>query len=210
VAERDRLAKPLYGELEADERLDDDLDLLLTIVARHDYAVDLQLVTTEPLQVLAAARGQEGVLAVLSGTELVLEPLTGTGVLNAVAALIGECPPGPGAPVSMPRATYAEAMDGFARSGYSGFETALAVGGITGRAVRAVSTMVESRRIGAGQVAASGPGGRSPVVNWFDTEAGRYVVTVQQDDEERVTIEPGDQQRLLDRVDALLDEVTGH
>ncbi|WP_158895345.1 ESX secretion-associated protein EspG [Amycolatopsis anabasis] len=209
IAERDELAQGVYAGLEADEDLDDEIGELLFPLADPDFSVDMQLVTTECLQILAVSRGNSGVLAVRSEAEVVLEPLRGEGVLTAVAGLMGELPPGPGEPVSMPRAAYAEALDGFARAGYSGFENALASGGVTGRAVRAVATLVESPRTAAGQLAANGPRERSEVLNWFDTEAGRYLVTVQQGAEQWVTIEPAHPRRLQHRIAELLDSVTG-
>lgn len=67
-------------------------------------------------------------------------------------------------------------MNAFASDGYEGFTAALARAGVVGRAVRALSSIVDSPRACSGQLAANGPAGRSPIVTWFDTEAGRYGV----------------------------------
>ncbi|WP_020668803.1 ESX secretion-associated protein EspG [Amycolatopsis nigrescens] len=212
VDERDALAEQVYAGLEQDEQLDDDVDELLNRLVRPEFSVDVQLMADESLQVLAATRGgpaAPGVFAVLSEAELVLEPLPGNGLLPAVAGLLGELAPGPGAPVSMPRSAYSAAMGGFVRNGYGGFEAALAAAGVTGSAVRAVATLVESRRTAAGQLAANGPGGRrSPVLNLFDTEAGRYLVTLSGGTEQWVTVEPADQRRIMQRLTELLEDVT--
>lgn len=66
-------------------------------------------------------------------------------------------------------------------------------------------TIAESPIVASGQLAANGPGGRSPVLAWFDTQAGRYAVTTQGGTNPWATVTPADQRRLATRIAALAD-----
>lgn len=200
--------KGLHDGRELHPRLED----LLVMLVRNRYTVDGLLSVGRYLQVLAAARGEYGLLAVLTDDELRLEPVRG--VVDAVVSLVPEEKPGPGGPVSMPRALYEEAAQAYEGSGYVGFEAAMNRGGITGRGLRTVSTLVESGRHGGGQLAANsvdrlGRRTRTPVLNWFDTDAGRYLVYAERrrDREDWLTFAPGDSQRIAMRLKELVASV---
>jgi ESX secretion-associated protein EspG len=184
---------------------------LLTMLVRNTFTIDGQLSAGRPLRVLAAARGERGVLAVQSDDEVRLEPVRGTSVVGAVVALLPDEKPGPGGSVSLPRALFSTAAEAYANSGYLGFETALRNGGVVGRDLRGLFTLVESGRHGGGQLAANtvdGVGRRTPtpVLNWFDTEAGRYLVYAERrrDGEEWLTCAPGDSSRIAHRLTELV------
>ncbi|MEC3976717.1 ESX secretion-associated protein EspG [Amycolatopsis sp. H20-H5] len=181
-AERGELGVTVFAKLAeagfADgDDLDPELEDLFVLLGSPALSVDALVVGEQPWRLLAAVRGAHGVLAVLDEDELVLEPMRGDDLVDTVARMLGEAVPGPGEQVRLPRAVFSAAMDGFARAGYGGFERALAQARITGRAVRPLATLVTSSRYAAGQLAANAGTARSPVLAWFDTEAGRYAVT---------------------------------
>lgn len=164
---------------------------LFKLLADPVVSVDALVVADEPWRMLAATAGSRGVLAVLDSREVALEPLPGNDLVSTVSKIIGESVRGPGERVRMPRSAFSAAMDGYVRAGYPGFQAALAGAGVTGRAMRPLATMVTSVRHAAGQLAANGSRGRSPITSWFDTEAGRYAVTGEDiDGEEWVTVTP--------------------
>ncbi|MEV6828699.1 ESX secretion-associated protein EspG [Amycolatopsis sp. NPDC051102] len=181
-AERDELGVRVFAGLaEAGLTDGDDVDPaladLIGLLGSPALSVDALVLGEAPWRLLAAVRDTAGVLAVLDERDLVLEPLRPADLVPSVARMLGDQPPGPGDPLRLPRAAYSAAMDAYARNGYDAFEQALAAAGITGRAVRPLATLVTAERHTAGQLAATGPAGRTPVLAWFDTAAGRYAVT---------------------------------
>src|SRR5262249_18322982 len=153
---------------EVDPRLDE----LLMLLARPAFSVDALVFGDKALRVLAAAGTRDGVLAVLDDRELALQSSRPHELINLVARVVGDCAPGPGQPVRVPRDVFSVAMKAFASNGFFGFERALANAGVRGRETRALATIVESPRKVSGQLAANRAGRRSGVVSWFDTEAG--------------------------------------
>lgn len=194
--ERERLGGEVFGSLAAAGLVDGDrvapeLEGLFGLLAANSVAVDALVFRPRPWRVLAAARGGRGVLAVLDDREVALEAIRD--VVAAMSRVIGDAPAGPGEQVRMPRAVFSAAVDAYARTGYAGMERALASGGITGRAVRSITTVVESGRRAAGQLAVTGPRGRSPMLSWTDTEAGRYAMAAEEvSGEPWVLVSPAD------------------
>lgn len=181
-AERDDLGVRVFAGLaEAGLTDGDDVDPALAnlfgLLGAPSLSVDALVLGEAPWRLLAAVRDTAGVLAVQDERDLVLEPLRPADLVPSVARMLGDQPAGPGDQVRLPRAAYAAAMDAYARNGYDAFERALAAAGITGRAVRPLATLVTAERYTAGQLGATGPAGRTPVLAWFDTAAGRYAVT---------------------------------
>jgi hypothetical protein len=201
------LAKGLHdGEVVSPQ-----LEEMLTALVRNPFSVDGQLSVGEFVRVLASSRGTEGVLAAQTDDELRLVPVRGGKVVRAVIALLPDEKPGPGGAARLPRPVFDEAIDEYQRSGYVGLERTLTSGGVTGRELRTVITLVESARHGGGQLAANtvdsmGRRSRTPVVNWFDTAAGRYLVHVEvaRDRVEWLTIAPGDTARIEQRLSDLI------
>ena len=135
-------------------------------------------------------------------------------LVPAVCALLPDEKPGPGGAARLPKPVFDEAVDEFGRGGYVGMERALTSGGVTGRDLRTVITLVESGRHGGGQLGANkvdqvGRRTRTSVLNWFDTEAGRYVVLseVTRDRVEWLTITPGDSSRIEQSLTDLLNRL---
>jgi hypothetical protein len=190
------------------------LEELLTLAARGPFTVDGQLSVGEYVRVVAASRGSEGVLVAQTDDEIRVVPVREGKVVRAVIALVPDEKPGPGGAARLPRHVFDESIDEYQRTGYVGLERTLTGAGVTGRELRTVITLVESARHGGGQLAANsvdsvGRRTRTPVINWFDTAAGRYLahVEVSRDRVEWLTIAPADtsriEQRLTDAIAAL-------
>lgn len=198
--------KGLHDGREVAPRLEEQL----TMLVRNSFSVDGQLSVGDHRKVLAVRYGRHGVLAAQTDDELRVAPVRDARLVPAVIALLPEEKPGPGGVARLPRAVFDESIDEFGRSGYIGLERALAGGGIAGRDLRSVITLVESGRHGGGQLAANavdqlGRRSRTPVLNWFDTAAGRYVVhtEVTRDRVEWLTVEPADTGRIEQRLTEL-------
>ncbi|MFL6125673.1 ESX secretion-associated protein EspG [Actinophytocola sp.] len=183
------------------------LEERLAVLGRHTFSVDGQLSVNEHLKVLAASDGRQGVLAAQNDAEVRVAAVRDARLVPAVVALVPDEKPGPGGVARLPKAVFDTAIDAYAKSGYAGLERTLNGGGVTGRDLRAVVTLVESGRHGGGQLAANsvdrlGRRTRTPVLNWFDTEAGRYLVfgETDRDRTEWLTVAPADTARLEQRL----------
>ncbi|MEU4745158.1 ESX secretion-associated protein EspG [Actinosynnema sp. NPDC023658] len=180
-----------------------ELEDLFTLLAHGEVSVDALVFRPHPWRVLATARGGRGVLAVLNDHEVALEPVTD--LTSAITRVIGDAPAGPGEQVRMPRSVFAAAMDGYAKAGHQGLERALSQADITGRATRGITTLVDSPRQATGQLAVTGPAGRSRVLSWTDTAAGRYALTTEESvHTEWVHLSPADTPWLTRRLTELL------
>lgn len=189
------------------DAVDPGLADLFVLLGAPALSVDALVLGEAPWRLLAAVRGPAGVLAVLDERDLVLEPMRAADLVPAVTRMLGALPPGPGEQLRLPRAAYAAAMDAYAQSGYDAFERTLGAAGITGRSIRPLATLVTAERYAAGQLAATGPAGRTPVLAWFDTAAGRYAVTPENvGGEPWVMVTPADDAWFADRVTRLTDD----
>ena len=202
--------KGLHDGREPHPRLED----LLTLLVRNRVTIDGQLSVRPHIRVLAAARGEHGLLAVQTEQEVRLRPVRATSLVTAVVALLPDEKPGPGGSVSLPGTVFSEATEAYASGGYLGFETTLRRAGIAGRDLRGLTTLVESGRHGGGQLAANsvdrvGRRTRTPVLNWFDTDAGRYLVYAERrrDREEWLICTPGDSDRIARRLTEMVGRV---
>jgi hypothetical protein len=210
AALREKVLRSLDERGEVPPRLEDQLVMLV----RNRFTIDGQLSVGQHLRVLAAGRGEKGLLAVQTDAEVRLTSVRSSALVNAVVGLLPDEKPGPGTPVFLPSALFELALDAFAENGYLGFETTLRRGGINGRDLRGLSTLVESGRRGGGQLAANsvdrvGRRTRTPVLNWFDTDGGRYVMYAERrpDHEEWLTCAPGDSERIARRLTELVASV---
>jgi ESX secretion-associated protein EspG len=183
------------------------LEEQLAVLGRHTFSIDGRLSVGETLRVLAASDGRHGVLAAQSDDEVRLAWVRGARLVPAVIALLPDVSPGPGGTARLQKTVFDAAVDEFAATGYVGMERTLMDGGVTGRDLRTVVTLLESGRHGGGQLAVNsvdqvGRRTRTPVLNWFDTEPGRYLVhtEVTRDRTEWVTIAPGDTARVEQRL----------
>src|ERR1700741_2829008 len=212
AALREQARESLHAKgLHDGSRLSPRLEELLALLVRAPLTVDGQLSIGEYVRVLAAARGTEGVLAAQTDDEVRVVPVREGKVVGAVIALAPDEKPGPGGAARLPRQTFDDAIDEDQRTGYVGLERTLTTAGVTGRDLRTVITLVEAARHGGGQLAANriekmGRRNRTPVVNWFDTAAGRYLahVEITPDRVEWLTIAPADTARIEQRLTGLI------
>jgi len=214
--ERDRLRVEARESLRAKglhdgEVLSPRLEELLALTARAAFTVDGQLSVGDYVRILAASRGREGVLVAQTDDEVRVVPVRDGRVVPAVIALVPDEKPGPGGAARLPRQVFDDAIDEYQRGGYVALERTLTAGGVTGRDLRTVITLVESARHGGGQLAANsvdqvGRRTRTPVVNWFDTAAGRYLAHTEQsrDRVDWLTITPADTARIEQRLTELV------
>lgn len=184
-----------------------ELEDLFGRLVHGELSVDALVFRPTPWRVLATSRGPRGLLVVLNDQEVSLDPVTD--LAAAITRVVGDAPAGPGEQVQMPRPVFSAAVDAFARAGHPGLERTLAQANITGRVTRAITTLVDSPRRATGQLAATGPAGRSRVLSWTDTPAGRYAVATEQSgDTEWVRISPADTAWLARHLSALLAQVS--
>ncbi|WP_370938620.1 ESX secretion-associated protein EspG [Amycolatopsis sp. cg13] len=207
MEERDGLGAEVAESLAAAGLLDDEdephprLGQVFAVLAAPAFSVDLLVFRDPPLRALAAAGRTLGVLAVLDAGEVALRPCLPEDVPQLAAGVVGAAEPGPGTAVRLPREAFSEAMQAFAEHGHAAFERVLGRAGLAGRDLRAISTLVTKPRVAYGQFAVNGPGGRSPVVAWYDTEAGRYGAVVRESAGTKwVTVAPADHAWLADRM----------
>jgi hypothetical protein len=190
------------------------LEDMLVGLARHRISLDGQLAIRVHLKVLAAAGGGFGVIAVQAPTMVRLEPVSGADLVAPVMALIPDIPPAQSGQTTMPRAVFHRALDAYAGGSYTDYERALQSGGVTGRDLRAVTTLIQTPRFGGGQLAANsvdqlGRRKRSAVLNWFDTEAGRFLLqTYERDGEPWLTLVPADGPRLTHQLTELVSSIS--
>lgn len=192
------------------------LEERLAVLGRHTFSVDGQLSVGAHLKVLAATDGRRSVLAAQNDHEVRLANVRDPRLVSAVIALLPDEKPGPGGVARLPKDVFDRAIDEFANGGYAALERALTSGGVSGRDLRAVITLIESARHGGGQLAANsvdqlGRRTRTPVVNWFDTDAGRYLVhgDVGRDRVEWLTVAPADTARVERRLADLATALNG-
>ncbi|HWO64267.1 MAG TPA: ESX secretion-associated protein EspG [Umezawaea sp.] len=184
-----------------------ELEELFGLLAHGVLSVDALVFRPTPWRVLATSRGPRGLLVVLNDQEVSLEPVTD--LTAAITRVVGDAPAGPGEQVQMPRPVFSAAVGAFAESGHPGLERTLARANITGRVTRAITTLVDSPRRATGQLAATGPAGRSRVLSWTDTAAGRYAVATEQSGgTEWVRISPADTTWLARHLSTLLAQVS--
>ncbi|GLZ40684.1 ESX secretion-associated protein EspG [Actinokineospora sp. NBRC 105648] len=203
------VARGLHNGTDLDRRLEDQLLLL----ARNEFSVDALLQIGRGARILGAGRGSAVVLAVQTGERIRIGPPAAGGVVAEIAGMLPDAEAGPGTAVTLPKSVFHNAIDAYVESGFAGLETILNQGGVSGRDMRTIATLVENSRHGGGQVAANcvdrlGRRTRTDVVNWFDTTAGRYLaLPSRQDNTDWLTLAPADSTRLVQRLKDLVASV---
>jgi len=217
MAERDQLRtqvreslcdKGLHDGSEVDSRLEEHLLLL----SGGTLSIDGQLSVGRHLRVLAVGTRGRAVLVTQTDDAVTLTPMRENGMVPSIVGLLPDEQPGPGGTVRLAKDVLDEAIDEFAAGGHLGMERALNRGGVSGRDMRAVITLVESGRHGGGQLAVNsaddlGRRTRTPVLNWFDTEPGRYLVVDEpsRDGVAWLSIIPADTERIARRLTELVE-----
>lgn len=216
--ERAQLEERVWADLGArglgrPGEVDPDLHDLLEELVRPEREVDARTWVGAGLRVLAAATGDNAVLAALRGDQVSVQRLTSVNLPSAVIDLLPPAPAGPGRSVTL----RSEDFESAAKAGGSSqqeFDAALRARGVRGDDTDALVSMINdvtgNGNFGAAARDKLGKRYRAErVVAFFETEAGRYVQIrrVGADGSPWTTISPVDVRRLTQHVDELHDEV---
>lgn len=197
----------LGSPVDADPRLTH----LLSLLRRPDREIDGRLWLGGEVRLLAAATGDEAVLAVLANGRLTLRPADATGLPRFALSVLPPAAAGPGQSITLPTADFEAA----AKEARKQEELAVA---LRNRGVRASYAQTLAEMIGdivnRGQYGSAhrdrwGRRVRTPrVISFFDTEAGRYlqVRRESEDTEPWTTISPAAPRRLLQHLTELHEE----
>jgi len=188
--------------------LDPRLSRLVSLLNRPDRELDVRAWVGSPIRGLAAASGDEAVLATLSGPSVTLRPADATGLPRFVLSVIPSAPAGPGRSLTLPTADFEAAAHDAAHR--KGFEGALLARGIRPSDAEDLAAMIGDV-VHQGQFgsAAKDRWGRrvraSRVISFFDTAEGRYLQLrrADPDSEPWTTISPADHRRMLQHLTAL-------
>jgi EspG family len=221
-AERDRIVRTVWDGL-ARRGLGTPVDphptlsRLLHLLHRPDREIDGRLWLSRaggsgdaggPVRLLAAATGDDAVLATLSGNQLTLRPAEATGLPRFALSVLPPAPAGPGQSITLPTDDFTAAAK-VARK-----QEDLAVE-LRNRGVRDADAKTLAEMIGdivnQGQYgsATRDRWGRrvraTEVISFFDTEEGRYlqVRRTEENTPPWTTISPTDHRRLLHHLTAL-------
>jgi len=198
-------------------RVADELVGMLTVLAQANREVDARLALDRAgrpgaqVRAMAAAVGEDGVLAVLKDGQLALRWIFGSGLARETVDLLPEHRAGPGTSVSLPRARIEPAAKRAGGSLY-GFADELVGLGIAGDKARSMIRMIEGtfRRGQFGAAIRDREGRRHPAkraVAFHDTKAGRYLMVDSgtADGQVWTTVTPATPALLTEHVQALLD-----
>jgi hypothetical protein len=191
--------------------LDPTLEHLLLLLRRADREIDGRLWLGANVRLLAAATGEEAVLATLVDQTLTLCAADATGLPRFALSVLPPAPAGPGQSITLPSADFEAA----AREATKQEELAA---GLRARGVRAADAAALAEMIGdivhRGQYgsAVRDRWGRrvraNRVISFFDTADGRYLQIRRADDttEPWTTISPADGRRMLQQLSSLHEE----
>ncbi|MFT7836626.1 ESX secretion-associated protein EspG [Saccharothrix sp. BKS2] len=212
-AERGELERRAWTDLERrglgrPVSLDPMLEDLLHLLNRPQREVDGRLWLGRSVRVLAAAKGQSAVLAVLDDDRLTLRPASSEGLHREALSTLPPLPAGPGHSVTLPSAD----LDAAAAAAATPDDL---VGALTSRGVRPddAQTLADMFRdvSSRGQfgVAHRDKWGKrvrpADVVAFFDTPAGRYLQLRRSTPGQQPwsTVSPVDHRRLLHHLESL-------
>ncbi|GAB2854418.1 ESX secretion-associated protein EspG [Lentzea nigeriaca] len=195
--------------------LDPTLEDLLHVLNRPQQEIDARLWLAErSVRVLAAGKGQAGVLATLDGGQLVLRPAEADGLPREALTALPTAPAGEGHSITLPSAD----LDAAAASASSpeALEAELRSRGLRGDDAHTLAEMVRdaSNRGQFGAAARDKWGKRvrpDRVVAFFDTPKGRYLQMRRAVDGQPPwsTITPVDYRRMHHHLVELLAEAAG-
>ncbi|MGZ3142367.1 ESX secretion-associated protein EspG [Lentzea chajnantorensis] len=195
--------------------LDPTLEDLLHVLNRPQREIDARLWLHErSVRLLAAGKGQAGVLAVLDGGQLLLRPAEADGLPREALTVLPSAPAGEGHSITLPSAD----LDAAASSAASpeDLEAELRSRGLRADDAHALADMVrDATHRGQFGAAARDKWGKrvrpDRVVSFYDTPQGRYL-QMRRASEGRPpwsTITPVDYRRLHHHLVELLEEATG-
>jgi hypothetical protein len=191
--------------------LDPTLEDLLHLLNRPQSEVDGRLWLGRSVRVLAAAKGQSGVLAVLDNEQLTLRAASSEGLPREALSVLPPCQPGTGHSITLPSADLVAAAE--RATSTQDLEQALRGRGLRQDDAHALGEMLaDAGNRGQFGTAVRDKWGKrvrpDRVVAFFDNPAGRYVqmrrATAGQ--EPWSTVSPIDTRRLVHHLEELLAE----
>jgi hypothetical protein len=216
--ERADLEARVWADLEArglgrPVEVHQDIEEMLSVLAKPAREVDVRAYVGRNVRVLAAAVGDRAAVAELSDGSVTLRRASATGLPSAALAVLPATAAGPGQSVTL-RTTDFEAAANAAGGTRDGFGKALLDKGLRADDAEALTEMIKDvANLGNFGAAARDRLGRrrraERVVSFFDTEDGRYVQVRRPADDGTpwTTISPADLRKLTHHVTELLDEV---
>jgi hypothetical protein len=189
--------------------LDPMLEDLLHLLDRPQQEVDGRLWLGRSVRVLAAAKGQFGVLAVLDGEQLTLRPASSEGLPREAISVLPPCAAGVGHSITLPSADLDAAAEDATTP--EELESSLRTRGLRQGDAHTLAEMIRD----AGDRGQFGAAVRDKwgkrirparVVGFFDTPKGRYVQMRRASEGQQPwsTVSPVDGRRLLQHVSELL------
>ncbi|MDX8142816.1 ESX secretion-associated protein EspG [Lentzea sp. BCCO 10_0061] len=194
--------------------LDPTLEDLLHVLNRPQQEIDARMWLNErSLRVLAAGKGQAGVLAILDGTQLILRPAEADGLPREALTALPTAPAGEGHSITLPSAD----LDGAAASAATpeDLEAALSTTLRAGDAHTLAEMVRDASNRGQFGAAARDKWGKrvrpDRVVAFYDTPKGRYLQMRRAVDGQPPwsTITPVDYRRMHHHLVELLAEAAG-
>ncbi|WP_328605734.1 ESX secretion-associated protein EspG [Amycolatopsis sp. NBC_00345] len=184
-------------------RVDDDVELALATFARSDLAVTAAAqLDGERLFARVASNGAYAVLVKQDGNMLVFEETRPTGIVPAIVDLLPLTPAAPGQSVTIARPAKQARRSG----GYDPFAGVEAPRSHNPQ-LRAVERIFEKPRTRVGEFTVhirngNGREATFPPLAWFDTEAGRYLLSTRDanDGQRWLTYAPADNARLAQQL----------
>lgn len=195
--------------------LDPMLEDLLHLLNRPQQEVDGRLWLGRSVRVLAAAKGQSAVLAVLDGDQLSLRPIDYEGLPREALSALAQLPAGEGHSITLPSAD----LDAAAATASSpeALENALRSRGVRAEDATTLANMVrEVTSRGQYGAAARDKWGKrvrpDRVISFFDTPKGRYLQLRRATPGQQPwsTMSPIDARRLHHHLTELLAEASAH
>ena len=215
--ERARLEARVWADLAArglgrPVEVDPDIEDILGVLAKPAREVDARAYVGRNVRLLAAAIGDNAVVAQLSDDTVTLWRTSESGLPSAALSVLPPAPAGPGRSVTLPTAEFERAAKAAGRS-HEGFANALQDIGLRHDDAEALVEMIKdvthTGNFGAASRDRFGRRRRADrVVSFFDTEDGRYVQVRRPADDGTLwtTISPADNRKLNHHVTELLDE----
>jgi hypothetical protein len=192
--------------LATEERLADEWADCLTVLAFPERSVDAVGRVGPELGALAASAHGTGALALRDGDSVVLAPIRVGSLVESVVALLPVLPAGPGHELTVPvdaARRYLASEDGWGTDRWI-----LGEAGI-GFADATLLVNLAEGRVRGGEFGVNVADPRTgtlvrgiPVVSWFDTSGGRYLMT---NDGSTLTIAPADAAQIALRLHEVLD-----
>lgn len=184
---------------------------LLNLLRRPDREIDGRMWIGHHLRLFAAAMGDEGVLATLSGTQLTLREADASGLPRYALSMLPAAPAGRGQSITLPTADFEAAAQEAADQ--KRFEAALRARHVRQSDAEQLAEMIGDV-INQGQFgsAVRDKWGRRQradrVISFFDTKEGRYLQVRRETEggEAWTTISPADNRRMLQHLTTLHDE----